>query len=447
MPAVYPSGETGFSPADSNPIYAAVGRCLAGRDAANPLGKFIRPGMRVFILCNFVQHRMPGESQLEFQAKCTHASVLRPIIDFVLTALGDEGTVAFGNAPIQGASWDALMRDTGCADLLAYYDRHAPGRVRAMDLRGTVLEDSRLVFRRARGERDRGVLLDLGEDSLLEGVRGHRQFRGIQYSANEMADYHGPGKHVYALSSTVAQSDVLISVPKLKTHEKVGVTLALKGTVGTTALKECLAHHRRGPTSHGGDEFAHRNPLLMMLSAISDRAWNSEGRLADGLRQSERVLGSLMRRSGSTVFGSWAGNDTCWRMALDIARCAVYGTVGGLESQMQRKHLVFVDGVIAGEGQGPLHPTPRPLGWLSFATDPFASDWVATHAMGFDPARIAVVREALSLSRYPLTSLDPDDVSVVLDGQPVALRNVAALLHQPLAEPRGWKGSLRWTRS
>jgi uncharacterized protein (DUF362 family) len=114
---------------------------------------------------------------------------------------------------------------------------------------------------------------------------------------------------------------------------------------------------------------------------------------------------------------------------------------------MQRKHLVFVDGVVAGEGEGPLHPTPRALGWLSFATDPFASDWVSTHAMGFDPSRVAVVREAANLSQYPLTTLRPDDVSVVLDGERVALSNIAAMFGRSLLEPRGWKGNLEWMRS
>lgn len=38
-------------------------------------------------------------------------------------------------------------------------------------------------------------------------------------------------------------ADVIVHVPKLKTHEKVGITCALKGVVGS---KECLAHYRAG---------------------------------------------------------------------------------------------------------------------------------------------------------------------------------------------------------
>ena len=465
----YPRGDDGYSPSRSypeivfahrsrqpNPIYDAVRTCLqdagldrehAGTPEWNPLREYVKPGARVFILCNFVQHRRPDESQEAFEAKCTHASVLRPVIDYVLKALGPEGTVGFGNSPIQSAEWPALMRDTGCTELLDFYSRHAAGRVVAHDLRGAVLERHGLRWRRADDDdRDLGVHVDLGSDSLLEGAAGNSEYRGLQYSAHEMAQFHRDGKHVYAVSSTIASSDILISIPKLKTHEKVGVTLALKGCVGATALKQCLAHHRKGSVRRGGDEYPAFSPLQRLLSAVSDRAWNDSGTLSDSLRLTERVLSGVARRAGSTLWGGWHGNDTCWRMALDIARCAAYASPRGLEPTVQRRHLVFMDGVMAGEGQGPLHPTPRPAGWLSFATDPFASDYVSTFAMGFDPAKIPVVREAARLTRYPVTSLRPADVRVRLHGTFVTPSSLGVEGNRHFATPRGWSGSLEWNR-
>ena len=100
----YPGAEQFFSPErrypeyrfshispQKNGVYRAVRECLAqaGLDAShretpewNPLGGWIKPGNRVFILCNFVLHRDPHESPASFQAKCLHASVLRPVLDY-----------------------------------------------------------------------------------------------------------------------------------------------------------------------------------------------------------------------------------------------------------------------------------------------------------------------------------------------------------------------------
>ncbi|MEM5774103.1 MAG: hypothetical protein AAGU05_03805, partial [Anaerolineaceae bacterium] len=118
---VYPEATDYFSPdeafpeyafehlsATENPIYRAVRRCLAqagldeenfGKPNWNPLGAFIAPGSRVFILCNFANERRHDERLIDFQSRCTHGSVLRPLVDYVLLAVGATGSVSFGNAP------------------------------------------------------------------------------------------------------------------------------------------------------------------------------------------------------------------------------------------------------------------------------------------------------------------------------------------------------------
>ena len=85
------------------------------------LGELIQPGARVFVLCNFVQHRRRAEPMTAFHAKCTHASVIRPVVDYALKAVGPEGIVSFGNAPVQGADWHSLLRDTGSAAILDFF--------------------------------------------------------------------------------------------------------------------------------------------------------------------------------------------------------------------------------------------------------------------------------------------------------------------------------------
>ena len=52
----------------------------------------------------------------DFYAKCTHGSVLRAILDYVLLAL-EEGTVRFGNAPVQSCNWERVLEETGAEGL------------------------------------------------------------------------------------------------------------------------------------------------------------------------------------------------------------------------------------------------------------------------------------------------------------------------------------------
>ena len=48
-------------------------------------------------------------------------------------------------------------------------------------------------------------------------------------------------------------------------------------------------------------------------------------------------------------------------------------------------HFVIADGVIAMEGNGPLHGTHRRLGKIVLANDPVAADFVCARLMGFNP--------------------------------------------------------------
>ena len=123
-------------------IQAGLDKDHFGKPNWNPLGEFIQPGSRVFVLCNFVYQRRPNEMLFDFMGKCTHGSVLRALIDYILIATGNKGKVQFGNAPLQSANWESVLSDSG-ADLVArfYQERGLP--VEACDLRLFVAERSR----------------------------------------------------------------------------------------------------------------------------------------------------------------------------------------------------------------------------------------------------------------------------------------------------------------
>jgi uncharacterized protein (DUF362 family) len=55
-------------------------------------------------------------------------------------------------------------------------------------------------------------------------------------------------------------------------------------------------------------------------------------------------------------------------------------------------HFVIADGIVAMEGNGPLHGTPRALSQVILADDPVAADATCARLMGFDPHRVAHIR-------------------------------------------------------
>jgi uncharacterized protein (DUF362 family) len=56
-------------------------------------------------------------------------------------------------------------------------------------------------------------------------------------------------------------------------------------------------------------------------------------------------------------------------------------------------HFVIADGIVAMEGNGPLNGTSRPMGRIVLSDDPVAADATCARLMGFEPDRIAHIRE------------------------------------------------------
>ena len=64
--------------------------------------------------------------------------------------------------------------------------------------------------------------------------------------------------------------------------------------------------------------------------------------------QKEKVFGAthIIRE------GTGRGNDTTWRMTLDLNRCLIYGNPDGTFRKTKKRYYSVIDGVIAMEGAG-----------------------------------------------------------------------------------------------
>jgi uncharacterized protein (DUF362 family) len=469
----YPEPDEYFSPDEAfpeyrfrqlakkpNAVYRAVRQCLAGAGldeanfgtpAWNPLRGHIAPGQKVFVLCNFVQHNTSHNLENIF-AKCTHGSVVRAMTDYVLLALTGRGAVRFGNSPLQSCDWAKVIEQTGARRVQEFYQEHARGGppVELTDLRQHIVRRSALgtIATRFHGEdADSCVPVDLGARSLLEDLyRGEAdpRLRVLDYDPRRIERCHGIGRHVYLVSKHVLDCDVVVSIPKLKTHEKVGMTCGIKGCVGSVGHKDCLAHHRYGPPGTGGDEYPDALSFLKPLSSLHDAVYTRPpGSLRQVLHIANEAFRMLVRRFTRSLSGSWPGNDTCWRMAVDLARILEYSdNQGRLCPERQRTHLLLTDGIVGGEGNGPLSPRPVRLGYLSFSDNIAEGDYVNCLAMGFDPERLPVVREAFRLETYPLAPARAFEAQIQMNGANVNVNELVGGLGGKFIPAREWQNYL-----
>jgi len=78
-----------------------------------------------------------------------------------------------------------------------------------------------------------------------------------------------------------------------------------------------------------------------------------------------------------------------WQFAID----RIDRSILDINSTMP-VHFVIADGIVAMEGNGPLHGTARDLGRIVMSDDPVAADVTCARLMGFDPYRISHLAQA-----------------------------------------------------
>jgi hypothetical protein len=295
-------------------------------------------------------------------------------------------------------------------------------------------------------------LIDLGARSAFEGSGlDPRRFRGADYDAVPTTYHHSDGRHEYLLSETVLQADLVVNLPKLKTHKKTGVTLALKNLVGINGDKNLLPHHCVGSEARGGDEYPGRGLLDAARSRATEfaRVLLRRG-VGTGLLRSARRVEKATRGDAFVRSGNWHRNRTTWRMCLDLNRCFYYSDAAGEHWNAPapvRTALTLIDGIVAGEAEGPLAPDDRPLGVVLAALDPVAVDLAAIALMGFDPARVPKVAEAMRDEQLRITGVrTPDDVLVAEaatdEGSPRESSLEALICDAPFRPHAGWRGQL-----
>jgi uncharacterized protein (DUF362 family) len=443
-----------------NSVYAGVRAALAalgldesrfGSAAWNPLGALAPRGGSVVLKPNFIRHWNPNAAGT-IESVITHGAVVRAMLDYAALAVGPEGGVTLAESPQQDCDWTRIGELAGLSEIASLYDRSLGRSFFTVDLRREVVEtaDGVIVARKPLPGDPLGYrAVDLGRTSFFEGSGlDPAKMRGADYDPAATGAQHRDGRNAYLLSETVLRADLVVNLPKLKTHKKTGVTLALKNLVGINGDKNWLPHHTVG---RAGDEFPGDGLLDHVRSRAVElaRGWLARGRATRVFRLARRAEWSL-RGDDFIRSGNWHGNRTTWRMVCDLNRALYYSDAAGLRLDAPRPVrtvLTVLDGVVAGEGAGPLAPADRPLGAILAGTDPVAVDLAALSLMGFDWQRVPKVRELIRDPGPRLTDVREDsDVSVVeTPADPVAPnpRTLAEIRCDRPFEPHpGWAGRL-----
>jgi uncharacterized protein (DUF362 family) len=429
-----------------------------GRGNWNPLREIVRLGDTVVLKPNFVRdfrETRPGHEN----CLITHGSIIRAILDYVYIALKGEGRIIIADAPQNDADFNEIRRIAGLDEIQEFYHHHANVDVEIYDLRlkkGRMVDDIIIGYDKLPGDPAGYVKVDLGQHSTFCEVSHlcHLLY-GAEYDTSELRSHHHDDVHEYLIAKTIMEADCVINLPKLKTHKKTGITICLKNLVGINGNKNWLPHHRLGTPAQGGDQFADDG----MKHRIERRAMACFRGVFPFLGPMRKSVGKTLRTLGKGIFGdtnidtirsgNWYGNDTTWRMVLDLNRILMYADKDGhLQDSPARRLFCIVDGIVSGEGNGPLDPIPKSAGVVVVGKNPVTVELACARLMGFDFMRLPVLRRAFDNHSLPLAAFEYDDV---------ICRSNAGQFDRPLNEfdgtisafqPHfGWQGYIEISRS
>lgn len=405
-----------------NDVYRQVRDLLykLGLDAArfgtrewNPLGELVKPGDSVVLKPNFVRHYHRLGKPIE--CVITHASVLRPIMDYVRIALKGRGEIIVADSPQGDANFAKLIEANGARSLFDFYAPLSTGTllIELRDLRKewTVYRHGGVVWERVKlkGDPHGYTTINLDEDSEYVDV-ANKNYYGADYDRDRTKHFHNEQSNRYNIANTILRADVFICVPKLKVHRKVGVTLNIKNLIGVNGEKNFLPHFVVGSPEQGGDEFSNdtfNNKIDRKLKDWLLWKHHAVGKyLYVGWHALDKFILRKFQPKQSFVKGDWWGNDTTWRSAVDLNKILLYADKNGaMQPTIQRRYLSIIDGIIGGEAEGPLTPDPVYSGVMLGGFDPLTVDIFASTLMGIDWRKLKMLVGATSLRKFPLTSV------------------------------------------
>jgi uncharacterized protein (DUF362 family) len=362
-----------------------------GTDKWNPLGDYVKPNSYILLKPNFVTHNNPIGG---LDCTVTHPSIIRCIIDYCVIARAQ--VIEIGDAPIQNCDFDKLMNIHGYNRLFSFMKSQKVNFF-ISDFRKTISEipikGTLLQRKNSNIDESKVIEFDLKNVSHFRDISGNHRYRIANYYDSTLNERHNKEHHKYLVTRSVFDADLIINLPKPKTHRFAGITGAQKNFIGICSDKEYLPHYRTGTPETGGDESNHQNELANIVSMLNQQRCKYIEKRNIGMQLLYRffisAVAKIQKITGEKrqfTVGQWYGNDTIWRTILDLNLILLYGNIDGtldMESKA-RSILTIGDMIIAGEKSGPLEPSPKPLGIILASDNCAVFDYVFCKITGFD---------------------------------------------------------------
>lgn len=401
----YPFGDSELSE-KPNEVYGKIRELLfiSGYDKENYGTKYwnpfsdgiISPGDIVLIKPNWVNDKNKNKDA-GLDCLVTNPSVIRVVIDYVILALKGEGKIIVADAPMQGCDLQSLFVSIGYDKLFEFYKRKGVD-ITVRDLRMYSVGHK---YNGVTGEiiytknSEGAIKIDIGCQSMHSlHDNDYPEYRVEDYSKEETALYHSKGNHVYSVSTTVLNANVIINMPKPKTHRLAGMTGAVKNLVGITYDKASLPHRIEGDKETGtGDAYKKHSIWKHWMSVFNEKKTVNaklgkylSARVLDILMKSCYVIGVITTKDRYRI-GSWYGNDTIWRTAVDLNNIILHYDKDGHYHEKQIRRVVSIgDMIVSGEKEGPVGPSPKPLGIIVLSDNSLLFDFLVCNIMGFSDA-------------------------------------------------------------
>lgn len=418
-----------FSTSKENEVYDAVRQTLInlklnkdniGTIKWNPFTDIIKPKDNVIIKPNLVIDSHPlGQKGVE--AMITHASVIRPIIDYILLATNGNCKITICDVPLQTAIWENLIVLSGLKNLVEFYNKYGIN-IKLLDLRYEISEynNAGVIAKRYYETRDpKGYrAVDLKEKSYLYEInQDSGKLEITDYGIGTVGKHHFDSKNEYLIPKTILDSDVFINVPKLKTHKKAGVTLSMKNLIGINADKSWIAHHRRGVDEYPKFNFKEyskwyvsyylKNYAPLWFTSFVYKFYQKIALRGKTIREQAYDGGLIMME------GNWHGNDTLWRTILDLNNIIFFTDKEGIiRKEKQRLYITIIDGIIGMDRDAPMEGYPNKSGVIIGGFHPVYSDYVASYIMGFDYRKIPTIYRGFNEEFFNLSYSKPEELII-----------------------------------
>lgn len=446
---------------ETNEVYEGVRKILEnlgfdkehqGTSEWNPLKDYVKEGQNVLIKPNLVRGEHPyGDDYME--SMISNASVIRPLIDYVLLATGGNVKIKIGDVPLQDCKWEDAITKSGLKALAAFY-KEKNIDIQLIDMRLEIAHVNQydILDKRIKNptrNKEMYTAVNLGKNSELIDIIDHSsRFEITDYGRGTVQKHHNAERNEYFVPNEVLEADLFINVPKLKTHRKAGYTCAMKNLIGINGDKSWIAHHTRGMKGKNGDEF---NKFSTKKYA-EVRLWNWLKLSKFGIRianllkkffirfvwkgKTYKQVSAEGKKTECFFEGSWYGNDTLWRCIKDLNKIILFADKKGtLHEEQQRKYLCIVDAVWAGEKEGPMEQIPKPLGVVFGGTNPVYVDYAASKLMKYNYMELPTIRHGFENRWWNLVNKKPEEVEI---GSNKPMQEIASYFEPTV----GWRDRL-----